>query len=402
MGLCRLFQPAALFALLLPMGCKAVPNSGPDDREIAKQATVHYQSPDKPLSGLNYLLVDLSSDFVDRMAVVKPVTFSRGFGASRSARPALPLGIGDVVQLSLFESSAGGLFIPEDAGSRPGNYITLPSQTIQSDGMLKVPYAGNVAAAGRPVADVQAEVERRLASRAIEPQAVITIQESKSSQVSVLGDVRNGTRLSLDPGGERVLDAISRAGGLSSPGAETNITLQRRGTTATVLFDELVANPKENIFLYPGDIIYANRERRTFLAFGASGLNGRIDFEESDLTLAEAVGKAGGLLDSRADPGQVFIYRQIPSAELSRLGLSPPAVTRASYPVIFRANMRNPSAFFLAQNFPMADKDILYVSNADMVEVTKFLQFINNVSAGTAGPISDVATGRDAVESIGH
>jgi polysaccharide export outer membrane protein len=266
--------------------------------------------------------------------------------------------------------------------------------------MLKVPYAGDIAAAGRREAEVEKEVERRLASRAIEPQAVITIQESRSSQVSVLGDVRNGTRLSLDPGGERVLDAISRAGGLSSPGAETNITLQRKGTTATVLFDELVATPSENIYLYPGDIIYANRERRTYLAFGASGLNGRIDFEESDLSLAEAVGKAGGLLDDRADPGQVFVYRQIDVAELTRLGLTPPATAKTAYPVIFRVNMRKPNALFLAQNFPMADKDIIYVSNADMVEVTKFLQFVNNVTAGTAGPAADVATGKDAVSSI--
>jgi polysaccharide export outer membrane protein len=50
----------------------------------------------------------------------------------------------------------------------------------------------------------------------------------------------------------------------------------------------------------------------------------------------------------------------------------------------------------------MTDKDIVYVSNADSVEVTKFLQFINNVSAGTVGPVADVATGRDAVKVIGR
>ncbi len=84
-------------------------------------------------------------------------------GGGRGAAPALPLGVGDVVQVAIFESQAGGLFIPAEAGSRPGNFINLPQQTISRDGTISVPYAGRIKAAGRAVENVQAEIEDRLA-----------------------------------------------------------------------------------------------------------------------------------------------------------------------------------------------------------------------------------------------
>ncbi|BDA83370.1 sugar ABC transporter substrate-binding protein [Aureimonas sp. SA4125] len=381
-------------------GCTALPRSGPDDTLIRKQATLYFAAAadQKPL--LNYALVDLTPTVLTYFPTSKVESFSRGFGATKRKPPELPLGSGDVVAVTIFESSAGGLFIPAESGTRPGNYVTLPQQRVDTRGMISVPYAGEVPAAGRLPAAVEADIRSRLADRAIEPQVVINVVTSTSSQAAVLGDVNGAARFEVTAGGERVLDLISRAGGISSPSRETTVTLQRNGTTATVPFDLLLEKPEENIFVYPGDTIYANRDRRTFLAFGASGLNGRIDFEESNLTLAEAVGKAGGLLDARADPGQVFLYRLVSPEVLAKIGMPVAAKATGGFPVIFRVDMRDPSTYFLAQQFAMQDKDILYVSNSDSTEVVKFLSVINSVSSGVAGPAVDIASGRTAVNII--
>ncbi len=125
-----------------------------------------------------------------------------------------------------------------------------------------------------------------------------------------------------------------------------------------------------------------------------------MDFEDSDLTLAEAVAKAGGLLDSRADPGQVFLYRLVPPETITGLGVPVTAKSGKGFPVIIRVNMRDPSAYFLAQQFPMADKDILYVSNADSVEVVKFLDIINSVTSGTAGPVVDAVAISEGIKDL--
>ncbi len=50
-------------------------------------------------------------------------------------------------------------------------------------------------------------------SRAIEPQAVVTISDRRGNDVSIIGEVNNPARISMDPGGLQVLGAIARAGG---------------------------------------------------------------------------------------------------------------------------------------------------------------------------------------------
>ncbi|PZO70751.1 MAG: sugar ABC transporter substrate-binding protein [Sphingomonas taxi] len=349
--------------------------------------------------GLDYFVVDLTPDVLGYFPQSAPESLRQGFGINRGAAPTLPLGVGDVVSITLFESSAGGLFIPAEAGSRPGNYITLPNQTIDRTGNVSVPYGGNIRAVGSTAAELQRRIEEALADRAIEPQAVVQIVSSRSNQVSVLGDVNQAAQLEINPAGERILDVIARAEGISTPGVETYITLQRNNRTATVPFEVLVSDPSENIYVYPNDTIYVNRERRTYLAFGASGLNGRIDFQESNLTMAEAVAQAGGLLDSRADPKQVFLYRLVDSDTLARMGLPADRKDNAAFPVIFRANLRDPSTFFLAQTFPMRDRDIIYVSNSDSIEVLKFLNIVNAATSSVSDVAADYSVTRAVIRN---
>nr|WP_244475263.1 polysaccharide biosynthesis/export family protein [Rhizobium sp. Leaf341] len=354
----------------------------------------------KRVANVDYALVDITSAVLANVATAVNASLQGSFGGGRGGAPSLPLGVGDVVRVSVFESQAGGLFIPADAGARSGNFVNLPDQTIDRNGTISVPYAGRVQAAGRSVDAVQADLENALANRAIEPQVVITKVSSISAQAAVLGDVKEPAKIELTEAGDRILDVLSRAGGLSTPGEETYVTLQRRGRSATILYNHLINTPSENIFVAPGDTVIVDRERRTYLAFGASGENGRFDFEESNLTMGEALGKAGGLLDGRANPSQVLLYRVVSKEFLRSLGADVSRYPRDQVPVIFRANLRDPSSFFLIQKFPMQDKDILYITNADSVEVIKFLDILNSVTSTASGVSSDVVNTRDAGKAL--
>jgi polysaccharide export outer membrane protein len=379
--------------------CTALPRAGADDAAIEANAFFKVSNKDHKM-GIDYALVDINATTLAYLGKTESASLLGGFGGGRGGPPELVLGVGDVVQVAIFESQSGGLFIPADAGSRPGNFITLPEQTVDRRGTISVPYAGRVNAAGRPVDVVQRDIEDILATRAIEPQVVITTVRSRSTQVAVLGDVRSPAKIELSPAGERIMDVISQAGGLSSPGIETYISLQRRGKTATVLYDHLANTPAENIYVAPGDTILVNRERRTYLAFGASGLNGRFDFEDSDLSLGEALGKAGGLLDGRADPKQVVLYRIVNKELLAKLGVQTEKFTTNEVPVIFRANLRDPAGLFAVQKFAMQDKDIIYVSNSDSVELLKFLNIVNSVTSTASGVSADVVDTRDALRAM--
>ena len=40
--------------------------------------------------------------------------------------------------------------------------------------------------------------------------------------------------------------------------------------------------------------------------------------------------------------------------------------------MVYQINMNDPANFFVAQNFPVADKDVMYVSDASSVQLQKF------------------------------
>jgi polysaccharide export outer membrane protein len=177
---------------------------------------------------------------------------------------------------------------------------------------------------------------------------------------------------------------IAQAGGPHYPGYETYVTLQRRGRKATIYFNNLVSHPEENIYVAPGDTIYVYREPRRFVALeavgvGASsaltGLSSLFTFDQDRLSLVEAVGKADGLLDYQANPAQVFLHLLEMRDTLQAIGLNlsgfPP--DQKLIPTVYRANFRDPSSYFFAQQFPMRNKDVLYAANANSVEVVKFI-----------------------------
>ena len=252
-----------------------------------------------------------------------------------------------------------------------------------------MPYAGQIKAAGRTALDIQRAIIERIGNRAIEPQAVVAMSSQRTSLISVLGEVNSPARYpaSAAGAGDRVLDAITRAGGIKGQGFETWVMLERGGKRATVPFENLVYAPENNIYVRPEDRVYVYREQQKFMAFGASGQSGEFNFDAWRINLGEAVGKAGGLLDSQADPGAVFMYRREPRDVAAQLGIDVSRFPTDTIPVIFSVNLRDPGGFFLATKVMMKNQDILYVSNAKIVDATKFLQFLRTV----------MATGGDAV-----
>jgi polysaccharide export outer membrane protein len=393
----------AIGAVMLAVtGCSMIPDSGPSRRIVESEATATLASTAGAI--LDYALVDLNRVVLPLITDPGPGSLLRTFGAGHGPVPEIKVGVGDTVQVTLFEAQAGGLFIPTDAGARPGNFVALPNQTVDSKGYITVPYAGQISVLHRGTPAIQQDIVDRLKNRAIEPQAVVSIVSQTSTQVTVIGDINNPGKISINPAGDRVLDAISRAGGIRSAGYEEFVTLQRHALKGTVYFLNLVKNPHENVFVEPGDTLYVYDYQRAFMAFGATGASGQFKFLQEDVTLSDAVGKAGGLLDSRAEPGQVFVYRIENRSTLEQMGVdvSKFAEDRQQIPTIFRVNFRDPSGFFAARKFPMRDNDIIYVDNADQVEITKFLNMLTTVTGATSSVANDAASTKGSILYLGN
>jgi polysaccharide export outer membrane protein len=388
-------------------GCSHLPVDGPDYRDIDSWATVHLAT-SRHAMAYEYALVDVTAGVLDTLSHIGSESLHRSFGARGSAPPALRVGVGDILQVSVFESATGGLFLPSDGGARSANFVAIPNQMIGRSGTVTIPYAGQIRALGRTIPEIERDIERKLAGRAIEPQVVVSVIEQNSSTVSLLGDTLNGAnKFKLAGNGERVLDLISRAGGTRFPGYELYVSLQRNNRRATVHFPRLIQDPRENIFVAPGDTLYVYREPQKYVALGAlgsagqtSGLTGQYAFDQERLSLNEALAKAGGLQDSRANPSQVFLYRMEYREALEKMGVNLAGFSPdlKVIPTVYRANFRDPSSFFAAQKFQMRNKDVIYAANSDATEVVKFLGYARAVTSTVSGVVTDVAVTRDVFD----
>lgn len=366
------FQRAALAGLLLLCaGCSIMPSSGPQDFQVRSEQTA---------SGPRYAVVKLTPEVVGILQEYGPGALAGSYPDKRRPQT-IKFGVGDVVSVTIFEAAAGGLFIPAEAGVRPGNFVSLPNQNVDSAGNITVPYAGAVRAIGRTPAEVQQDIVKAIGNRAIEPQVVVALITQNTSLISVLGEVNQPNRFPANAAGERVLDAITRAGGPKGPGWETWVTLERNGKRATVPFGALVFSPMNNVWVHPGDTIYVYREPQVFLAFGASGQQGQFPFDMWKITMAQAMAKAGGLLDAQAEPAGVYVYRREPRELAERLGVDGSKYVGPLVPVVYNVDFRDPAGYFLATKFDMRDKDVLFAANAATVETAKFLQFVRTVVA---------------------
>jgi len=265
---------------------------------------------------------------------------------------------------------------------RPGTRI--PDQQVASDGAISIPYAGRIVVANRTPSEVQHAIEQRLGPKALDPRALVIIKRSAANSVSVAGEAIGGKRVPLSPGGDRLLQVIAAAGELKAPVHDTFVQLSRGGVTASLPLATLVADPGQDIYAEPGDVVTLVRRPQTFSVFGATGKNAAINFTTDRLSLTEALAKAGGLLDDRADPRAVFLLRYEPVSLVEALGQPIASGARGGIsPIVYRLDLKEARSYLLARRFPVHDKDIIFVANAEIMPIYRFFQALSQVS----GPV---------------
>jgi polysaccharide export outer membrane protein len=188
-----------------------------------------------------------------------------------------------------------------------------------------------------------------------------------------VGEVVSSLRMPITAKGERLLDAVAAAGGVRQPIGKITIQLTRGGMVHSLPLDTIIQDPKQNISLQAGDVVTALYQPLSFTVLGATGKNEEINFEAQGISLAQAIARAGGLQDTRADAAGVFVFR-FEDPKMLNINLdSVPTTADGKIAVIYRANLKDPATFFAAQGFPINNKDILYVSNASGAELQKFM-----------------------------
>jgi len=306
---------------------------------------------------------------------------------SYSKPPNPTIGIGDTVSVSVWQATNGQVFAPPAGpavgpGGGGGGNVIIPDQVVGADGAISIPYAGRVVVAGRTPLEVQQTIEQRLKEQIIQPQAIVSITKSVANSVTVLGEEATAARVPLSPGGDRLLDVIAAAGGSKSPFYDTSVRLTRNGQTTTIPVSALVSDPRADIFVWPGDIVALVQTPEKFSVFGATTTNTQVAFDAERLNLAQAIARAGGLEDLRADPEGVFLLRFEPPPVIQALGVPNLAnQPGGSSPVLYHLNLREVAGYFLADRFAVENNDLIYVANAPVTQLQKFFTLIGTITA---------------------
>jgi polysaccharide export outer membrane protein len=370
---------ATLLAGLLA-GCSTTSASGPSSKAIVRAAAA-------PAATQGISIVALDEAAARRSAAfARSQRFADVFGTV--AASGTVIGTGDVLDIAIWEAPPAVLFgatSPAGVGGALAQSAGIPQQVVGEDGSVTIPFVGSVAVRGRTPAAVARTIVARLAGRAHAPQAVVRLAQNDSRAVTVMGEVGATRRVPLTPRGERLLDALAAAGGSRQPVAKTTVQLTRDGRTAAMPLDAVVRDPGQNV-LRPGDILTAIFQPYSFVALGAVGQSAEVPFEGGGITLAQALGRIGGLRDERADVRGVFVFRlEQPDALDPAMAAAARRTAEGRIPVVYRLDLGQGASFFTAQDFAIRDRDVIYVSNAPIADLQKFLNIVSSAAFSVTG-----------------
>ena len=351
-------------------GCAYIPTSGPSVKEInASAGTGAIQ------------VVDVDASVVQQLVTHrKQKLFSESL--TSAIQISYRVGAGDVIEVSIWEAPPATLFSNSSVDPRTQSStraVTLSDLLVDGEGTIRIPFAGRVQAAGQTLGAIEAQIVKRLTGKANQPEVLVRLVKNASLNVTVVGEVNTSVRFPLSPSGEKLLDAIAAAGGVRQSVNKITIQLTRGKDVFAMPLDSIIRDPRQNVPLIRGDVITALYQTNSFTALGATGKNEEVPFEAQGISLAQALGRSGGLQDSRSDARGVFIFRFEPKPAL-KWATEPVTTADDLVPVVYRIDLKNPNSFFVMQGFAINNKDLLYVSNAPAAELQKFLNVVFSVA----------------------
>ncbi len=373
-------------ALILPAlnACTSLGANGPSTGKVRHSA-------ESTVGSAKIQVIPVTEAIAEEVKGVRPTpTFSDTLGDAPPRETTI--GRGDVLNISIWEAPPALLFgtsatfgmanaLASATTGAMTNQTAMPETMVNDSGFIRVPFAGQIRAAGRSPAEVEREIASRLARKAHDPQVVVQIANNANSVVTTAGEITNNTTVPLTPRGERLLDVIAAAGGVKTPIDKTTVQITRGDRAVTMPLSAVVRDRSQNIRLQPNDVITAMSETNSFTALGATGTSSEVPFESTGITLAQALGRAGGLNSDRADPKGVFLFRfEDADAVPGSAAANAPRATNGKIPVIYTVDMKDPASFFVAQHFPVHDKDVLYVSRAPLSDLQRFVSIVASIA----------------------
>lgn len=267
------------------------------------------------------------------------------------------LGARDILTITVWDHPeltipAGEFRSPEASGT-----------VVNEDGTIFYPYVGVVKAAGLTVEQLRSLLTRKLTTYIENPQLDVRVVSYRSKKIYVVGEVKSPGIQFVNDIPMTIAEAVNRSGGVTDTADQHLLTLSRNGKVYPIDLLGMYENGdmQSNVLLQDGDIlnIWDNNLNKVFV-LGEVGEQRALSMNKGRMTLAEAIGEAGGLDRSAANASKVYVIR----------------TSRSAKPEIFHLDASTADSMLLADRFPLRPRDVIYVDTAG---VTRWNRVISQI-----------------------
>ncbi len=354
MNIRSIFRMSVLCAPLLLAGCGSLLSSAGPSRYAVMNSDEQQ----------GYKLVDLSAETI--LPYMRPRDPAVDVSVALPSVPEVRLVPGDVLRVMIADSAAeGAVFASLAAGG-----TTFDNVRIDSKGVISLPYVGRQKVSGMTPGDVETLIRKKLKGITGDPQVQVSLTGDLSGSVLVAGAVKTPGRFSALEGPLTLLDAINRAGGPLLEPHLIRVVVRTGQKSYDFDYQDLLSG--KNQVLPPGAEVVLERARKRFVAMGAVGDPGLHDLPSNNPSLLEVLGVVKGLSEVKADAAGVFVFRLVDNVD-------PATGAVSSSAEVFRLNLKEPAAMFLARQFLVQPEDAIYVTNAAVYEWQKIISPIVQV-----------------------
>jgi polysaccharide export outer membrane protein len=354
---------AALAGALMLQGC--APGFG---------SVVAYEPDQSPAPSLaadgtpQEALVPISPNLIRAMAEAQPAAIPPDVKALFAEAPVYTIGPGDVVGVIVYDHpellpNAGAVISQQ---TDPTGISVAPGFIVGANGQISFPYIGRVQMQGLTEIEASDVIAKRIARYIKDPQVTVRIQSFRSRRAFVEGEVRTpGLQLFTDVP-MTLSEALNRAGGITSSGDRSFITLTRGDKTTLIDLPKLqdLGSNASKIPLQNGDVVQVrNRDESKVFVMGEVAKPSALTMHNGRLTLNEALGEAGSASLGTANTGQIYVVRNNANN------------TKGS-PSVFHLNAKNPAALALAERFPLQPRDVVYIDSVPLATWSRVASLI--------------------------
>ncbi len=282
------------------------------------------------------------------------------------------IGAGDSLFITVWEHPE----LTSPAG--PQQATVANGRLVRSDGTLFYPYVGTLKVAGMTIEELRVAISKKLAAYVEKPQVDVSVVGYGSQRVLL-----QGAFVKTDPQPITAVPlTLAQVLGTATINTEqanlSGLVLTRDGQDYHLDLDALNSsgNLAQDIYLKPGDRLYLPyNDRQEVYVVGEVVKPMAINFKTSDLSLTQALGRAGGLNPLTAKGKAVYVIRGVKDLEQA------PSK-------VFSLDAQSPAAFALADQFKVRPGDVVFVGPAG---VTRWSRFVSQLLP-FSGLISNAAS----------